>query len=199
MVKLGSQIWANCRGYFRKREFEVDRDNSPHLSPVSEQVKSPQLSFQVNRINFSWNQWYPRPHGIPWSSFSRGGVNYRGYPGNAISWKAPPAGMLPDSFLVGSHINAVNFVFRHIALHPLNLRAQFCQNPAGFLRNGLELLGGELSRPRNFPFNQELRHTFLLWLRFVSCRSSNLPAFLPSIFHFSFSVSRVLAFTAVTR
>ena len=77
---------------------------------------------------------------------------------NGIGREAALAGMFKDHFLVGGNIDAVDLVAGHIALHPLDLRAEFAEHPAGSLGDAFELFGGQVPRTGDLAFNYVLRH-----------------------------------------
>ena len=61
--------------------------------------------------------------------------------------------MLAHHLLVGSDVDAVDFVIGDVALQPLDLWAELVQHRAGFLRDGLNLVGGKGADSRNFTLN----------------------------------------------
>lgn len=60
--------------------------------------------------------------------------------------------------LVGSDVNAVDFVLGHVAVNPLNLGAELVEDTAGCLRDGLKLLQAQLSGDRQFRFDYVFWH-----------------------------------------
>jgi len=84
--------------------------------------------------------------------------------------------VLPDQGLVGSDVNAVDFLLGHVAVNPLNLEAEFAQDTAGCLRDGLKLLRAQLSGARQFTFDYVFWHDIsCLWSKRVSMAASVCP------------------------
>jgi hypothetical protein len=50
-----------------------------------------------------------------------------------------------DQGFVACDVDAVDFVLSYVAVHPLDLGAEFAQDAAGGLGDGLQLLRGEFS------------------------------------------------------
>src|SRR5437762_6436695 len=83
-------------------------------------------------------------------------INQAAHCGNAIGGDAGFPGVLPDGLLVRRQVNAINLVFRYIAMQPLNLRSNLIQGLQGLKRNLPDLRLGERSGARNPAFNHEL-------------------------------------------
>jgi hypothetical protein len=68
--------------------------------------------------------------------------------------------VVPNHLFVWRNVDAVDLVTRHVALHPLDLWPELPQDPAGLLRDSLELIAGELTGTRDFAFNYVFGHVF---------------------------------------
>jgi hypothetical protein len=97
------------------------------------------------------------------SGFSGGWVDDLADSTNAIGRESPLRGVIPYHLLVWSDVDTVDFVGGDIALHPLNLRPQFLQNTAGFLRNSCEFFRAERPGSGDISFNYIFRHGCLLY------------------------------------
>jgi hypothetical protein len=62
------------------------------------------------------------------SCFSRRWIDDRVYFGNAVGRKTSLPGVFADHLLIGSHIDAVQLIIRHIAFNPLDLWAQLVEH-----------------------------------------------------------------------
>ena len=78
--------------------------------------------------------------------------------GDAIGRKADAPGVLLDGRLVWGEIDAVHLVAGYVAMQPLNMGAHFLQNLERLLRDFPKLDVGEISRSRNFTFDDKLGH-----------------------------------------
>ena len=64
-----------------------------------------------------------------------GRINQTAHGGNAIRGDAGFPGVLPDGLLVRGQVNAINLVFRDIAVQSLNLRSNLIQGLQGLKRD----------------------------------------------------------------
>src|SRR5206468_9249544 len=90
------------------------------------------------------------------------GVNDGRNPRDLVCRKSTLFRVTSDHLLVRSVVHAIDLVARDVALDPLNLRSQAAQHAARFLRDGLELSGGELASAGNLAFDHELWHAMVL-------------------------------------
>jgi len=86
------------------------------------------------------------------------GVDDGIYPGDRVSREAALPGVLTDHLFIGRVVDAINLVTCHVAVNPLDLRAEFAKDTAGGLRDGLKLRGRELSGTGNFAFDYIFGH-----------------------------------------
>src|SRR4030088_2397351 len=92
----------------------------------------------------------------------RGRIDHAFDLGDSVGWESSLFGVFFDHFLVGSDVHAINFVVSHVAVYPLNLRAQSLKYVAGFLRNGLNLLLSQASCVGDISLDHIFRHVWLL-------------------------------------
>src|SRR4051794_40570644 len=93
----------------------------------------------------------------------RGRVDDRPDPRDAVGGEPALPGVLAHRLLVRREVHAVDLVVGDVALDPLDLRPHPPQDAAGLLRDGLELLGGQLPGAGDLSLDDELGHggTFL--------------------------------------
>jgi hypothetical protein len=98
---------------------------------------------------------------IRWSEllFESCGVNEFADCRYAISGETEAAGMLPYDVFIWSEIDAVDFVFRNVAVKPLNVRAQFLQYLQRSQRDIPKLGFGQFSGAGYVAFDNELGHS----------------------------------------
>jgi hypothetical protein len=85
-------------------------------------------------------------------------INQSPHRRHAISGQADPAGMLANHILVRCQIDALQLVFSHEAVKPLNLRTHIRERLQGTQRQLANLWFGQTAGPRDFAFNHKLRH-----------------------------------------
>src|SRR5258707_5003529 len=111
------------------------------------------------------------------SSFSRGRIDHKLDLRHAVCQEAALLRVFADHLLVGSDIDAVDFVPSYITVEPLNLWSQILEHVAGFLRNRCHLLRCYIPHSGDIAFDDVFRHAFLLRsrpLREPSCRKKIL-------------------------
>src|SRR5687767_15564149 len=84
-----------------------------------------------------------QPHGPapPTSGLGRRRVDRGPDAGDAVCRKSAPARVLANQTFVRSVVHAIDLVARDVAVHPLDVGAEFAEHAAGFLRNGLQIGG----------------------------------------------------------
>jgi hypothetical protein len=91
--------------------------------------------------------------------FEGGGINQPAHGRHTISRNAQTPGVLADTVFVRRQVYTIDFVFRDVAVKPLNLRAHLVQ---GFQRAERQFANLNLAKgpgSRDLPFDHELRHT----------------------------------------
>src|SRR5258708_9203957 len=99
------------------------------------------------------------------SSFSRGRIDHKLDLRHAVCREAALLRVFADHLLVGSDIDAVDFVPSYITVEPLNLWSQILQHVAGFLRNRCHFLRRYIPHSGDIAFDDVFRHAFLLCSR----------------------------------
>src|SRR5207249_10125151 len=92
-----------------------------------------------------------------------GRVDHGAHRRDPVGREAAGLGVLPDELLAGRDVDAVDRVVRDIALDPLDLGTQRPQDLVRLLRDGLELLRGELPGAQELPLDHVLGHAGLLF------------------------------------
>src|SRR5580693_2055727 len=98
----------------------------------------------------------------PWCLLCGRGVDQPAHGSDAIARKTLALGVLLDTGLVRSEINAVHFVAGDITVEPLNLRTHSLQHADGLLGKFAQLGVGQLSGSGNFAFDDEFGHERML-------------------------------------
>ena len=84
------------------------------------------------------------------------------------------SGMFSYRRLIGSYINAVYFVVRHVRLNPLNLRTHVPEYAAGRLGDGGKLLTIKRTCAWYIALYDEFRHGFLEFVNPTAILAINL-------------------------
>ena len=90
--------------------------------------------------------------------FGGSGVDDGADPGYYVGREAALLGVLADEVLAGGVVDAIDFVISDVAVDPLDLRAEVAEDTTGGLRDGFELLGGEIARVGDLPLDNVLGH-----------------------------------------
>lgn len=87
-----------------------------------------------------------------------GRVEEPAHGGDAIGRNAHAPGVFLDGLLVGREVDAVHFVAGYEAMEPLDLGSHFLQDVDRFLRDFPQLGFRQISRARDFAFDNKLGH-----------------------------------------
>jgi len=87
-----------------------------------------------------------------------GGVDYCADERDVVGGEAAHLGVFVDGGLVGCDVDAVDLVAGDEALDPLELGADGGDDAAGFLGDGLELVGGEVAGSGDLALDDEFGH-----------------------------------------
>lgn len=103
------------------------------------------------------------------SDICRSRINHQLDFRDAICWEASEAGMDTKHLFVRSDVDTVDRVSRYIAVQPLDLRPEFIQYAARFLRDREHLIGCYISDAGKLAVNNILGHvsSFLVSLRAI--------------------------------
>lgn len=85
-------------------------------------------------------------------------VDDRPYSRDAVGRKAGLLRMLADHLLVGGAIDAIDLVFRDVALNPLDVWSQGLEDRTGGLGRPFQIRRPELTDARHGPLDDELGH-----------------------------------------
>ena len=77
---------------------------------------------------------------------------------DAVRWESALLGILPDHFLMGRDVDAVNSVLANVAFQPLDLGAQIVQHAAELLRDGDHVRRRDAADVRNIALQDVLGH-----------------------------------------
>jgi hypothetical protein len=78
--------------------------------------------------------------------------------------------MLENDCFVGSNIDAVNLVGRHIAVQPLDRRTKMMEDTAGFLRDSTDLIRWRTSNSQNATLSAALSSSSIYHFMQTGCR-----------------------------
>lgn len=103
---------------------------------------------------------------MPWGNRRRLGqlvrIDHPAHGGNAVRGHPYPPGVLPDTVLVRRQVNAVDLVFRDVAVEPLDLRPHLFKLFQGSQGELPDFAIGQASGAGYSTFNDKLRHRFQL-------------------------------------
>src|SRR5438034_183423 len=94
--------------------------------------------------------------------FGGGGIDDVLDLGDPVGGEAALLRVLAHQLLARRHVHAIDLVAGHVALHPLDLRAEALEHAARFFGDGAQLLRGELAGAGDLALDEVLGHGLLL-------------------------------------
>src|SRR5438034_183429 len=99
--------------------------------------------------------------------FGGGGIDDVLDLGDLVGGEAALLRVLAHQLLARRHVHAIDLVAGHVALHPLDLRAEALEHAARFFGDGAQLLCGELAGAGDLALDEVLGHGLLLSSEFL--------------------------------